>query len=399
MDDMRVRAYNCRFGDAILVTVPDEDADGGQLDRHLLIDVGNSLATTGGQDDVFAPIFADIVAETGGKIDLYVSSHEHLDHVQGLLFAHQELGVDLEIAHLWITASAEDGYYDRHPEAKRKFDIAERFIADIKERLPAAFLDNDTVRVLLENNGYPVSAASPRKTSDCVDFLKTHTNPDGDEGVKSFVHRRTDGGSWPHPFRVAEIEVLAPEEDTSEYYGRFRPVALGAAAPGAGGPGGGGAIELVPPAGVDAETFYNLVDSRTVGFWDNLLAIDKAKNNTSVVFTLKWKGWTLLFPGDAEVRSYKEMDKEGVLGPVHFLKVGHHGSHNGTPHDDVLDVILPTDPPDDRPRRALVSTADDTYSGVPHVETLEQRLGPRCEVIDTRSAAPGEFVDVMFAAS
>ncbi len=397
MDDLRIRAYNCRFGDAFLVTVPDEDDNGEPVDRHLLIDVGNSLATTGGQDDVFQPIFEDIQQVTGGKIDLYVSSHEHLDHVQGLLFAHQELDIDLDIDHLWITASAHPEYYDTHPEAKRKFDIAESFISTVAERLPAAFLDDERLRVLLENNGYPVLGASPRKTSDCVDFMRSHTNADGSESTKSYVHRLLPGQDpWPHPFRVAELEVLAPEEDTSEYYGRFRPVAFGAA-PGAGPAGGNGEAELVPPAGVDAQTFYNLVTSRTTGFWDNLLAIDKAKNNTSVVFTLKWKGWTLLFPGDAEVRSYKEMQKEGVLGPVHFLKVGHHGSHNGTPPDDVLDVLLPPVPPDDRPRRALVSTAEDTYSGVPDPHTLDDRLLPRCEVIDTRSVDPGEFVDVVFA--
>ena len=33
-----------------------------------------------------------------------------------------------------------------------------------------------------------------------------------------------------HPFRRAALEIWAPEEDSSEYYGRFRPVALGAAA-------------------------------------------------------------------------------------------------------------------------------------------------------------------------
>jgi hypothetical protein len=64
------------------VSVPDEDEAGQPRTRHLLIDVGNALVKQG-QDDVFAPVFADIVAQTGGRIDLYVNSHEHLDHVQG----------------------------------------------------------------------------------------------------------------------------------------------------------------------------------------------------------------------------------------------------------------------------------------------------------------------------
>lgn len=399
MADLRVRAYNVRFGDALLVTVPDADEHGDPLDRHLLIDVGNALATSGGQNDVFEPIFADIVAETGGVIDLYVSSHEHLDHVQGMLYAHNELGIDLDIRHLWMTASAEgDAYYDRHPEAKRKLTLATALVEDIHARLPRG-LRSEWAEILLANNGYPgANAASSGKTADCVDFLRTHSNQDGSQSEKSFVYRRDDGQAWPHPFQVATVEVWAPEQDTSVYYGRFQPAALGAAPPGAGAGSTDDSPELVPPAGVDAETFYNLVEMRTRGFWDNLLAIDKAKNDSSLILCLEWHGLRFLFPGDAEVRSYKEMAKRDVLQPVDFLKVGHHGSHNGTPPDELLDVLLPADNPTGRQRYALVSTAIDTYSGVPHDHTLNDRLAPRCTVVDTRDVAPGAFVDLTFAA-
>src|SRR3712207_7480481 len=43
-----------------------------------------------------------------------------------------------------------------------------------------------------------------------------------------------------------------------------------------------------------------------------------------------------LFPYTTLFRS-----REGVLEPVHFLKVAHHGSHNGTPDGEILDAILP----------------------------------------------------------
>lgn len=397
MEELRVRAYNVRFGDAILVTVPDADDNGRPMDRHLLIDVGNTLATSGGQNDVFKPIFTDIVQETGGVIDLYVSTHEHLDHVQGLLYAHNELGTDLAFRQVWLTASAEgDAYYDDHPAAKRKLELARSLLGDIRDRLPVSLRDT-WVENLLANNGYPgPNAASSGTTANCVDFIKQHTNPDTSASPKAFVHRRADGDGWPHPFRVASLDVWAPEEDTSSYYGRFQPSALGAAPPGAGGVGDD-LPDLLPPSGVDAETFYHLVDARTRGFWDNLLAIDKAQNNSSVVFCLRWNGWKLLFTGDAEVRSYKEMAKRGVLEPVHFLKVGHHGSHNGTPPDELLDQILPPQAPDARSRFAVVSTADDTYPSVPDAATLDERLATRCTLVDTRALAPGSFTDLLFA--
>src|SRR5687768_11266938 len=88
MDALRVRAYNVRFGDAILVTVPDRDpATGTVTKRHILIDVGNVLSGEGGEDVVFKPAVDDIIAELGGKpLDLYVMTHEHLDHIQGLYY-------------------------------------------------------------------------------------------------------------------------------------------------------------------------------------------------------------------------------------------------------------------------------------------------------------------------
>jgi hypothetical protein len=36
--------------------------------------------------------------------------------------------------------------------------------------------------------------------------------------------------------------------------------------------------------------------------------------------------------------------EEGLLKPVHFLKVSHHGSHNGTPTDSRFEAILPAAP-------------------------------------------------------
>jgi hypothetical protein len=50
----------------------------------------------------------------------------------------------------------------------------------------------------------------------------------------------------------------------------------------------GSQVELPkPPPGVDVGAFYNLVRSRQGGFIDNILAIDKAENNSSIVFCLK----------------------------------------------------------------------------------------------------------------
>ncbi len=383
MSSLRVRAYNVQFGDAILVSVPDRDPNGDEVLRHILIDVGNTLLK-GGDDAVFLPALHDIQQALAGRpVDLYVMTHEHMDHVQGLLFGSQQQdGVTLDVDHAWLTASTAEDYYERFPDAKKRRLALEATFSAI-ERFFQAAPDRTTpgVNAFMFNN-------DPRATGDCVAYLRGLAVA---ERTHYVFHGLDVTGK--HPFTEAEIELWAPEEDTTTYYGRFQPMALGVTE----APEGeaGTLVAPTPPQGVDAGTFYDLVEARRQGPGDNLLAIDAANNNTSVVFSLAWRGWKLLFPGDAEERSWKEMDKRGLLEPVHFLKVGHHGSSNGTPPPELLDKILPPVSPDGRPRKALVSTREGSYSGVPDQPTLD-RIAERCELFTIGPEAGVPFVDVEF---
>ena len=150
-----------------------------------------------------------------------------------------------------------------------------------------------------------------------------------------------------------------------------------------------------PPAGVDLGAFIDLVESRTLGIADNLLAIDAAANNTSIVFLLEWRGWKLLFAGDAEIRSWKTMNKKQVVSPVHFLKVSHHGSHNGTPDGELFDALMPKVPGDRRKRRAAVSTWTDTYNGIPHLDT-DDRIKSRAKLSSTLDNQKKLFYELVF---
>lgn len=379
MSALRIRAYNVRFGDAILVSFPEQDGK-REVTRHILFDVGNVLSGEGGLDTVFEPAVRDILEVLDGEpLDLYVMTHEHMDHVQGLIYASQQLGLDLEVRHAWLPASAEEDYYERHPDAKkRRLDLQQTLVAIERFFRAAADRKSSLMEALLLNNDW-------RKTDECVAFLRKLAQQ------TTYVYRGRDLADA-HPFTEARLSVWAPEEDTTAYYGRFQPMALGVteteeeafalATP-------------LPPAGVDAGTFYRLVDMRRETAVDNLLTIDRANNNTSVVVCLEWRGWKLLFPGDAEQRSWKEMNKQGVLEPVHFLKVAHHGSWNGTPPPSLLDVILPMPAPDGRPRRALVSTCVDTYHNVPDDPTIDE-VRERADIVSVGDPAGPAFVDLEF---
>lgn len=383
MTTLTIRAYNVRFGDAILISWPERSRQ-----RHILIDVGNVLSTEGGDDAVFEPVVKNILEVLDGRpLDLYVMTHEHLDHVQGLPYASNKLGLELDVKRAWLTASAEPNYYDKNRDAEKALRAASATYMEMRKSLMAHGADDPPAELLamVENNDGFMAAGNPSRVKECVSYLRDLA----DETF--YVHRGFDASEG-HTFRDARIAIWGPEQDTAEYYGRFktgRPQPIAPMVSMA-----GGATRLpAPPSGVDAGAFYDLLRSREAGNADNLLSIDRAANNTSIVFCLEWRGWKLLFPGDAEERSWRTMEREGVLEPVHFLKVGHHGSSNGTPPASILEKVMPSLAPDDRPRRAVVSTHPKSYPGVPATETLRE-LAARCAVDTTTDVKDGHYVEI-----
>ena len=109
MPDLVVRVYDVRFGDCVLVTVP-ERVGGRAVKRNILIDFGNALGTEGGSNQVFEPVLDDVTAKLGGKPLDIVMTHEHLDHVQGFLHASEKLDKTIKVKQAWLTGSAAPDY-------------------------------------------------------------------------------------------------------------------------------------------------------------------------------------------------------------------------------------------------------------------------------------------------
>jgi beta-lactamase superfamily II metal-dependent hydrolase len=391
MSELLVRVYDVRFGDAVLVTIPDI-ANGQPVDRTILFDFGNALGTEGGQDEVLEPVIDDIITRLAGKpLDLYVMTHEHLDHVQGLFHSAQVFNKKIQVKQAWLTGSADPKYYDSHPDAKKQKLAALALYDQAAVRLSALSSRSSFANILLANN-------DTRTTKKCVDFLRTQLT---DPANVHYVDRTTELSTL-QPASSAKITLWAPEENTADYYGRFKPIATGLAIDDTfdfddlDGLQSENAEVPNPPAGVDAGAFYNLLDVRH-GASATLLSIDQASNNTSVVTLIEWQGWKLLFSGDAEKRSWKTIDKLGLIEPVHFLKVSHHGSHTGMPPEDVLEKLLPLPAPGAAKPRAAVSTFRDTYPGVPDEDTLIE-LAKRVDLTSTRDLAVGELcIEIPFS--
>jgi hypothetical protein len=380
VDTLRIRVYNVHFGDAILISVPDHDASGVPLLRHILIDVGNITPGEGTAGDVYEPVIRDILSVLDGRpLDLYILTHEHRDHAQGLFWAARQRQLEIPVDYSWLTASCAPDYYTTHPDARERKLALDGAYEEIVHYLGAAGMPSSAVEALALNN-------SPTHTQDCVDYLLSRTPR------TTFISRGTDLAGR-HPFRDASFAVWAPEENTAVYYHAPVPMALGLAVPA----GGGEKVlaALAPPSGVDAGAFFNLVDIRRGGFGDNLLMIDRAANNTSVVFAMEWGQWHLLFAGDAEEKSWQKMAEAGVLRPVDFLKVSHHGSRTGLPPADVLDQIFPSVHEGTGLRQASVSTCEGVYPGVPDLDTLAT-LGQRAQLRQIGKAEDPLFIELAF---
>jgi hypothetical protein len=118
------------------------------------------------------------------------------------------------------------------------------------------------------------------------------------------------------------------------------------------------------------------------------------KNNTSVVLLLEWRGKRLLFTGDVQHTGWEVMEAQDnqlpaadrqLTGPLAFLKVGHHGSHNATPFKPtgppqpaILRNLLPTEQQDEAVTAVSV-TPHGSYDNIP-LEGLLAELGRRAHV-------------------
>jgi beta-lactamase superfamily II metal-dependent hydrolase len=407
MDRLRIRIYNVLFGDAILISVPDRAPSGDVTMRQIAIDIGNVLRgqNDAGADGVFLPIMTDILQETGGKpLDLYIMTHEHMDHIQGPLYCIKRFPdlPPLQAHYAWLTASAEPGYYDsdNHARARKKVAAVKKAYQQIKKFSAAAPAFEERFSTLLKNNNMHDAGlgigGNPNSSADCVAHLRALAPAE----KTSYVYRGIDL-TGKHPFDETRFEIWAPEEDTADYYGVLKPVGIEADETATASPLITDPTTLPPPIGVDASAFYTLLNIRQNGVISNLLAIDKAANNTSVVFMLEWRGYKLLFTGDAEVRSWKTMKRQGVLKSVHFLKISHHGSHNGTPFE-YLDDIFPLANDLGGPRLAAISTCQDVYDGIPYDAITTELNRRNCTVSSTivhdPPLEPGKYFDIFFTA-
>lgn len=383
---IRVRSYNVGFGDCFLVTIP----DGAQL-RHLLIDFGNAPGKAGSNES-FPDIAANILEETGGHLDVVVMTHEHLDHMEGF-YSQRKVFDTITVDQVWMGLPSHPTYYEDFPDAEPQRKLRAAAVSF------ARTLDARQARGLQVAPSFEAMLLNNLSNQDRIDYVRNLA-----AAPVKYLHRGSTVRGKPASAKV-KFRFLAPEKDVSVYYsgGAQRMSMMAASLSAAGGDqdrwsfpnakriAGDRPLQLSPG------DWGRLRDSIRMGAVDAIRSIDKAANNTSLVFVVEAAGKRLLFPGDAELESWEMMKEKARrhLKPVDFLKVAHHGSHNGTPLE-LLDEVLPVS----RKDRAtiMVSTRSKVYgtrNPVPDDDLLEE-LGKRCRrLVSTDDLSPAtRWVDV-----
>jgi hypothetical protein len=380
-----LRAYNVLFGDALLVSW--DEADGL---HHAWIDFGNFHNDA---NAVFEKIYNDVLSRTAGKLDLLVITHRHLDHLEGFHSLRTRFRADFTINRLWHAHVT--------PSLDHVFSIAEQ---TLRNMLPASIpgSDSDIGRLFRNNFG--------AKGDKIRNQMKAILQDLGVPASRTFkIHRGLNlKNALPPGLKALDIEVLGPEKNSNRYLQplehalRARGIAISPAA------GGGITVTREDPFDGTRGVQFSKSELRVLadfarlrrllqsGGLEVLAAVDKTRNNTSIVMRLTHGSARLLLVGDAEEMSWEIMRKNGANLSASVMKIGHHGSINSSP-DWSFKEVMPTKL---AANAAVVSTDETRFTGeneVPKVEVLSGwrgRLKKASRLLRTDSKSLGDSVAV-----
>ena len=383
MDSVRVRMFRQGLGDSFLLTFP---GDAGEV--HVLIDFGVLLGTQGAKAKM-QTMAGHIVAETKGKLDVLVATHEHWDHVSGFAQAEPLLGKDkLDVGQVWVAWTEKPGepladeLRGRRAAALNRIAAASRQLGAVQE--PGAQKSAKRLDAVLEFWG-GLGAVGRATTNTAMNWVKGRTAPRDPEYL-------WPGTVFPLPgAQRVRVYVLGPPHDRkmikkSDPTKGASEVYQLAATSGADF-GLFAAIDALeagdaPPEAQPFEEWFRIseTDAKGTAFfrdhydaqaadWRRIehdwlgpagalaLQLDSDTNNTSLVlaFELVDSGQVLLFPADAQVGNWlswegiewtleengksRKVTSADLLARTVFYKIGHHGSHNATLREKGLELM------------------------------------------------------------
>ena len=384
---VRIRMYRQGLGDCFLLTFY---GDGGP--HHILIDCGVLSGTPNGSQKILR-VGKSIAAETQGKLQALVATHEHWDHVSGFYDA-AEVFDPFDIGEIWV-AWTEDPSNATAQNLKRQNQLKLQAVHLALTQMartgdPQFQASGRAVAALLGFFGGPANGASLIAFSDMTGEAMTK------------VTQRQPAPTYLKPGQELEpawlpgvkVHVLGPPEDPAllrhmagkvgkDIYGltgaddAFNTALEGAALAALEkdvDPQSAGRIAAALPfnptlqwfdtpdengknkiledpqfgplykAYMDDKVKWRRIDQDWLLSVARLgLQLDSATNNTSLVLAFEFTDTreVLLFAADAQIGNWQSWaDKAAdLLQRTVFYKVGHHGSHNATLKEGGLEAM------------------------------------------------------------
>lgn len=366
---LRIRMYRTGFGDCFLVSFGSSSA------HHALIDFGAHMHGEIGTMDL---IMDDLESETGGRLELIVATHAHRDHISGFgKFA--DRFAEFQIGEIWMP-------WTDNPRNKGAAALERRHLA-LYDRL-----DRHLRFALGATENDPKYAAALHALSNLKGNERARSELRRAFGTGARVRYLGAGASFAKVRGVTGLsaEILGPPRDAS-FFSRMDPPAsqrfLTSSSDLSEALRPFPALEIRQdeadyqaivkegqprvPAG-ELDSLHELAEAPAGQL---ALALDNVRNNTSLVIVFRFRGKTLLFPGDAQWGSWQSwIGTDGarqLLREVDFFKVAHHGSENATPVD-VVNALKESG------LAAMVPTQVKPFPTIPRLPLLKA-LQKRCE--------------------
>jgi len=322
---IEIQAYNVLFGDCLLLSWDENDGE-----HHAWIDFGNF---SNDPNAVFSTVYENVLTRTGGKLDLLVITHKHMDHLEGFYSLRDSIASDFTIESIW--------YAHVKAELEDQFKIVEKTIQD-RELIPKQVRIGEGFLGQLYQKNFGIQELTMDDRMD--KFFEKFPN----DKIHPVYRGINTNNILPHGVNKLKIEILAPEKDSSVY---FEPLEeslrvrqklddqLDRR------DAGKKTLEPEVPHAQnelwdmgeypwnELADFARLRRKLQSGGIDLLQAADKTRNNTSVVLALTYEGKRIFLTGDAEEKSWEVMkDKHNDdVFISDLIKVAHHGSINASP--------------------------------------------------------------------
>lgn len=342
---VNIRMYNAGFGDCFLLTFPAPDRP-----RKVLIDCGRHMLSKGPppMSRVVQQVLADIQEPDGPRIDILIATHRHQDHVSGF---DDDIWERVAAGEVWMpwtehpTDPVARNICDRQSTKAQRLHagIAAMALGAAEREYLLAYAGNNltnaaAMKLLHEGfQGAPVrrflpepEPAPPRLTPASLPGVEVYVlGPSRDPEVM----REMEPPAGESFLRAAQAGSVNADQLPSPFDGRWslsrieyeRRI--------------GEILEDDLPAGSEPH-IGEMGDDAVL---EAAASLERAVNSTSLVLLFHIGQAWLLFPGDAQWGTWNAIlnhpQHAALLEKLTFYKVGHHGSHNATPHSFVQKYV------------------------------------------------------------